>query len=249
MRVDPHLRPNDPAPLLHPHYQISSLLRAGPPRCAASVRSFLWRQPLEFLPWHQHDRFPRSPKEPETASRHLHTGHHPANQQAPAGLFPATQPKSRFRCHPFSISMLQQWFACARLTVSYLTSLTTPFPLTLTTPALYRSSLGWFKTSPCRAALEGLPPSLLELQHFQRPPFLLPCLVAHRLCENAKSENPSGKLPPIYYILRLENGLQWSVQVLTRPVIQRYPTCKKFKIVFTQPRSFAAIHGTKNYVR
>jgi len=27
-----------------------------------------------------------------------------------------------------------------------------------------------------------------------------------RLCENAKSENPSGKLPPIYSILRLENG-------------------------------------------
>jgi hypothetical protein len=57
-----------------------------------------------------------------------------------------------------------------------------------------------------------------------------------RLCENAKFENSSGKLPPIYNILRLENGFQWSVQVLTRPVMQRYPTCKKFKIVFTQPR-------------
>jgi hypothetical protein len=60
-----------------------------------------------------------------------------------------------------------------------------------------------------------------------------------RLCENAKFENPNGKLPPIYSILRLENGFQWSVQVLTRPVMQRYPTCKKFKIVFTQPRPLA----------
>ncbi len=41
------------------------------------------------------------------------------------------------------------------------------FSLTLTTLALYQSSLGLFKASPCRAALEGLPPSLLELQHFQ----------------------------------------------------------------------------------
>jgi hypothetical protein len=62
-----------------------------------------------------------------------------------------------------------------------------------------------------------------------------------RLCENAKSENPSGKLPPIYYILRLENGLQWFVQLLTRPVMQRYPTCEKFKIIFTQLRPQAEI--------
>ena len=64
-----------------------------------------------------------------------------------------------------------------------------------------------------------------------------------RLCENAKSENPSGKLPPIYYILRLENGFQWSVQVLTRPVMQRYPTCEKIQIVFTQPRPIADYPG------
>jgi hypothetical protein len=56
-----------------------------------------------------------------------------------------------------------------------------------------------------------------------------------RLGENSKSENPSGKLPPIYNILRLENGFQWSVQVLVRPVMKRYPTCEKIQIVFTQP--------------
>ena len=64
-----------------------------------------------------------------------------------------------------------------------------------------------------------------------------------RLCENVKSENPSGKLPSIYYILRLENGFQWSMQVLTRPVMQRYPTCEKIQIVFTQPRPKAEING------
>ncbi len=37
----------------------------------------------------------------------------------------------------------------------------------VTTPALYRSSLGLFKAAPCRAALEGLPPSQLELRHLQ----------------------------------------------------------------------------------
>ncbi len=62
-----------------------------------------------------------------------------------------------------------------------------------------------------------------------------------RLCENAKSKNPSGKLRPIYCILRLENGFQWSVQVLTRPVMQRYPICEKFKIVFTQPRPISEL--------
>ena len=41
------------------------------------------------------------------------------------------------------------------------------FSLTLTTTALNRSSSGLFEASPCRAAPEGPPPSLLELQHFK----------------------------------------------------------------------------------
>jgi hypothetical protein len=68
-------------------------------------------------------------------------------------------------------------------------------------------------------------------------PSLIECLAKRgrpSMCENTKSENPSGKLQPIYYILGLKNGLQWFVRLLTRPVIQRYPTCEKIKIVFTQ---------------
>jgi hypothetical protein len=37
------------------------------------------------------DRFPRSMQEPRPRSRHLHAGHHPANQQAPARLIPELQ--------------------------------------------------------------------------------------------------------------------------------------------------------------
>jgi len=61
------------------------------------------------------------------------------------------------------------------------------FSLTLTTPALYRSSLGLFKASPCRAALEDLPPSLLELRHFINLLLFVQCLVAHILLKNSIS--------------------------------------------------------------
>jgi hypothetical protein len=56
--------------------------------------------------------------------------------------------------------------------------LTDAFSLTLTTTALDRSSSGLFEASPCRAAPEDLPPSPLELQHFNKLLFVS-CLVAH----------------------------------------------------------------------
>ena len=52
--------------------------------------------------------------------------------------------------------------------------LTDAFSLTLTTATLDRSSSGWFEASLCRAAPEGLPPSPLELRHFNK---LLCCFV------------------------------------------------------------------------
>jgi hypothetical protein len=33
------MRPLDPTPSLQPHYELSPLLRVGPPQCSASVRS------------------------------------------------------------------------------------------------------------------------------------------------------------------------------------------------------------------
>lgn len=54
------------------------------------------------------------------------------------------------------------------------------FSLTLTTLTLNQSSLRLFKASPCRAALEGPPPSLPELRHLKTS-CLSSCLVAHTL--------------------------------------------------------------------
>src|SRR5665647_3819211 len=59
----------------------STLLRVDPPPCPASVLSFLWFPPLEFLPYHRNDRFPRSPQEPESGSRYLYVGCRPSSKQ------------------------------------------------------------------------------------------------------------------------------------------------------------------------
>ena len=66
-----------------------------------------------------------------------------------------------------TLSTRHQWFALARLLDSYLTALElSAFSATLTTPALDRRSLRWFETSPCRAAAEDLPPSLIQHRSF-----------------------------------------------------------------------------------
>src|SRR5208283_1241407 len=64
----------------------SALLRVDPPPCPASVLSFLWFPPLEFLPYHRDDRFPRSTQEPESGSRYLYAGCRPSSKQVPLGL-------------------------------------------------------------------------------------------------------------------------------------------------------------------
>ena len=94
-------RPLRSSPITGP----SSLLRDGPPLCPASVLSPSRFPPLGALPLdrpqattaplaaaYRGDRFPRSMQEPRPGSRHLHAGHHLANQQAPARLVPG--PKS-----------------------------------------------------------------------------------------------------------------------------------------------------------
>src|SRR5208282_3455635 len=59
----------------------STLLRVDPPPCSASVLSFLWFLPFEFLPYHRNDRFPRSPQEPESGSRYLYAGCRSSSKQ------------------------------------------------------------------------------------------------------------------------------------------------------------------------
>ena len=42
--------------------------------------------PLEFLPYHRNDRFPRSTQEPESGSRYLYAGCRPSSKQVTLGL-------------------------------------------------------------------------------------------------------------------------------------------------------------------
>ena len=62
-----------------------------------------------------------------------------------------------------------------------------------------------------------------------------------RVCENSEPENPSGNPLLINYVLKLNNGFQWSEQELEGPIMQHRPTCEKSKIVFTHPRPTAAL--------
>src|SRR5674536_12044 len=65
---------------------ISTLIRVGPPPCPASVLSLLWFPPLEFLPYHRDDRFPRSTQKPGSGSRYLYAGCRPSSKQVSLGL-------------------------------------------------------------------------------------------------------------------------------------------------------------------
>src|SRR5262249_35382433 len=58
--VDPSRRLNHSTPSLHPHYQVSTLLRVDPPLCHASGLGPCGSSTAAF-PWHRDDRFPRSP--------------------------------------------------------------------------------------------------------------------------------------------------------------------------------------------
>jgi hypothetical protein len=66
----------------------SSLQRAAPPLCSASVLWPSWFQPLGRLLWHRNDRFSRSILEPSAASRRLHAGRRSIGTTAPFELVP-----------------------------------------------------------------------------------------------------------------------------------------------------------------
>src|SRR5487761_493220 len=101
-------RPNQdgPTPLLHPHYQASSLLRAGPSlHCPGSVLCPLQVLPLGVLPLapdqaltcpsrRQRRSFPRSTLAPEPGSRRLCAGCHLGSKQVPPRLVPSTKASS-----------------------------------------------------------------------------------------------------------------------------------------------------------
>src|ERR1039457_3313455 len=78
----------DPTPSLQPHYELSSLLRVGPPQCSASVR---WPRGFRRLGFSLGIRATgscSSAPQPASASRPLYAGRRPLRHQAPSGLVP-----------------------------------------------------------------------------------------------------------------------------------------------------------------
>jgi hypothetical protein len=72
--VDHSLKLNHVAPSLQPHYRafLTTTRDSAPvPRLGTLA---LVGQPLELLPSHRGDRFPRSTQQPESRSRRLHAG-------------------------------------------------------------------------------------------------------------------------------------------------------------------------------
>src|SRR5215218_3228089 len=93
-------------------------------------------------------------QEPRPRSRHLHAGHHPANQQAPARLIPELQSIPGFDVNLFLRHVISGSLALA-FVIHTCRAHGATFPPTLTTTALDRSSSGWFAASACTAAAEG----------------------------------------------------------------------------------------------
>ncbi len=174
-------RPLRSSPITGP----SSLLRAGPSLCSASVLCRLRCPPLAVLPFatrgltspistgrrHRGDRFSCSVPAPATGSRHLYTGHRQDDTQA-ASWLRARQPGRAFvpgsRFAPgfgadsshFGASAVVQPCSSSRRSPDPLVAglLRSRFPPRLLTGMTLR----WFGLPACSASPEGLPPSLAQ---------------------------------------------------------------------------------------
>jgi len=116
----------------------------------------LMGSPLEFLPFHHNDRFPRSAQKPGLSSCHLSTGCHPNSKQVASGLCPSVTKQTLVLTSSKRFRWVIEWFACAHLLNPHLIESCSTFSLTLTTMALYLCSLRWFETCPCRPVSRGL---------------------------------------------------------------------------------------------
>jgi hypothetical protein len=156
------MRPLDPTPLLQLHYEPSSLLRVGPPQCSASVRSPRGFGRLGFSLRIRATGSCSSTQPPASASRHLYAGRHPLSRQAPRGLVPGEFPAPGFdgtclfndASSMGSLSFVSRMHTC--------TSCSRAFPPTLTTTALYRSSLDRFGICSGKPIPRGLPSSIAQ---------------------------------------------------------------------------------------
>src|SRR4051812_2791720 len=114
--------------------------------------------PLELLPSHRGDRFPGSPFEPGSDSRHLNAGRHAGSKRISPALIPEQRLNPGFDV-VHTLSTLHRWFTRVRLSDPHLTQSRRAFSLTLTTGALDPSRSRWFGACLRRPAPRDLPSS------------------------------------------------------------------------------------------
>ena len=156
-------QPLDPAPLLQPHYQPSSLLRTGPPQNLSSVRSPHGFRHLYFslgiqalvpvVPHKSLDRVhaPYTPAAARPVTKHpAHLSQRVLPPLVLAALYGLSTRHRRvcLRSSPRTVP-------ARRLHLWTLTP-------TLTATAFDRSSLGWFEARSWKLASKGLPSSLTQ---------------------------------------------------------------------------------------
>ncbi|HVO66246.1 MAG TPA: hypothetical protein VMT12_07175 [Syntrophales bacterium] len=86
--VDHKIKLGNAAPSLHSHYR-NFITTTGYSATVSRIGTLiLVGPPLEFLPYHRDDSFPRSTQEPGSGSRYLYAGCRPGSKQVPPGLIP-----------------------------------------------------------------------------------------------------------------------------------------------------------------
>jgi len=99
-------------------------------------------------------RFPRSAPAPDPGSRHLHAGHRLARTAGTRQTHPGARSRPRFRCRPhaFGTSAVVHSRSPSRLAPD---ASCAPFPQCSPPRLIHRSSLRWFRTSPCTSGPGG----------------------------------------------------------------------------------------------
>ena len=135
------MRPPDPTPSLQLHYEPSSLPRVGPPQGSASVRSPRGCRRLGFFLRIRATGSCSSAQKPASASRPLYAGRRLPSHQAPDRLVPEGIHAPGFDDACFFTTRLRRVHFRSSLECSPARVCSRAFPPTLTTAALYRSSL------------------------------------------------------------------------------------------------------------
>ena len=111
---------------------------------------------------HRGEGFPRSAPAPEPGSRHLHAGHRLARTAGTRQTHPGARSRPRFRCRPhaFGTSAVVHSRSPSQLAPD---ASCAPFPQCSPPRLIHRSSLRWFRTSPCMSGPGG--PTSSPVQH------------------------------------------------------------------------------------